>query len=113
VILPWGNAAEKHVSDRLASTIPDAVVPSAMSLLEAAALLAEARAVVGVDTGLAHLSVALARPTVGIYLTTSPALTGLYGNYLAVNLGGGTTQQPAEPAVEDAWQALQRLLSSQ
>jgi len=46
-------------------------------------------------------------------LTTSPALTGLYGNDLAVNLGGGTTQQPAEPAVDDAWQALQRLLPSQ
>ena len=113
VILPWGSAAERHVSERLASAIPEAVVPPAMSLLEAAALLAEARAVVGVDTGLAHLSVALARPTVGIYLTTSPALTGLYGNDLAVNLGGGTTQQPADPAVDDAWQALQRLLSPQ
>jgi len=113
VILPWGSAAERHVSERLAKVIPEAVVPPAMTLLEAAALLAEARAVVGVDTGLAHLSVALARPTVGIYLTTSPALTGLYGNDLAVNLGGGTTQQPAEPAVDDAWQALQRLLPSQ
>ena len=111
VILPWGNTAEKHVSEQLANTIPDALVPQAMSLLEAAALLAEARAVVGVDTGLAHLSVALARPTVGIYLTTSPALTGLYGNDLAVNLGGGTTQQPAEPAPEEAWLAVQRLLS--
>ncbi len=111
VSLPWGSSAEKRVSERLASSIPDAMVPPAMSLLEAAALLAEARAVVGVDTGLAHLSVALARPTVGIYLTTSPALTGLYGNDLAVNLGGGTTQQPAELAVDDAWQALLCLLS--
>ena len=113
VILPWGSSAERHVSERLASAIPEAVVPPAMSLLEAAALLAEARAVVGVDTGLAHLSVALARPTVGIYLTTSPALTGLYGNDLAINLGGGTTQQPADPAVDEAWQALQRLLLPQ
>lgn len=113
VILPWGSAAERHASERLASAIADAIVPRAMSLLEAAALLAEARVVVGVDTGLAHLSVALARPTVGIYLTTSPALTGLYGNDLAVNLGGGTTQQPADAAVDDTWQALQRLLSLQ
>ena len=112
VILPWGNAAEKQVSERLATAIPNAVVPQSMSLLEAAALLTEARAVVGVDTGLAHLSVALARPTVGIYLTTSPALTGLYGNRLAVNLGGGSPQQPAEPTVDDAWQALQRLLTA-
>ena len=111
VILPWGNAAEKRISERIANAIPDAVVPVTMSLLEAVALLAKAYVVVGVDTGLAHLSVALARPTVGIYLTTSPALTGLYGNDLAVNLGGGTTQQPADPAVDDVWRALQRLLS--
>ena len=110
VFLPWGNAEEKRISDRLASAIPGAIVPVAMSLMEAATLLAKAEGVIGVDTGLAHLSVALARPTVGLYLTTSPGLTGLYGNYLAINLGGGTRQQPVIPGVDAAWQALQALL---
>ena len=111
VLLPWGSAEEKRVSERLASAIPGAVVTPAMSLVEAAAVLAGARSVVGVDTGLAHLAVALARPAVGLYLTTSPALTGLCGNELAINLGGGTRQQPVVPSVDEAWHALQSLLA--
>ena len=112
VLLPWGNAEEKSVSERLASAIPGAMVTPAMSLVEAAAVLAGGRGVVGVDTGLAHLAVALARPTVGLYLTTSPALTGLYGNELAINLGGGTRQQPVVPRVDEAWHALQSLFAA-
>ena len=112
LVLPWGNAAEKRVSERLASAIPAAIVPPAMSLLNAATLLANARGVVGVDTGLAHLSVALARPTVGLYVTTSPALTGLYGSDIAINLGGGTPKRPVMPSVDDAWGALLSLLTA-
>ena len=112
VVLPWGNAAERQTSERLASQIPSAIVPPAMPLIEAAGLLSQARAVVGVDTGLAHLSVALARPTVGLYLTTSPALTGLHGNNLAINLGGGSTQQPVTPGIDETWRALDALLAS-
>jgi heptosyltransferase-1 len=51
-------------------------------------LLAHARAVVGVDTGLTHLSAALGTPTVGLYVSTRPGLTGLHGGERAVNLGG-------------------------
>ena len=114
VVLPWGNAAEKRTSERLASAIPASRVPPAMSLVEAAALLSRASGTIGVDTGLAHLSVALARPTVGLYLTTSPALTGLYssevavdsGSSLAINLGGGNPQHRVVPSVDAAWHAL-------
>jgi heptosyltransferase-1 len=49
-----------------------------MSLTEAAALLARASAVCGVDTGLTHLAAALGTPTVGIYVATRPELTGLH-----------------------------------
>ena len=111
VVLPWGNADEKLASERLAAAIPAALVPVKMSLLDAAALLAGACAAIGVDTGLAHLSVALSRPTLGLYLTTSPALTGLYGSRFAVNLGGGSKQQPVVPSVDDAWRALDALLA--
>ena len=112
VVLPWGNADEKRTSERLAAAIPAALVPKKMSLLDATTLLAGARGVLGVDTGLAHLSVALARPTVGLYLTTSPALTGLYGSELAVNLGGGSRQHPVVPSVDETWHALELLILS-
>ena len=58
-----------------------------MGLADAAALLAGARAVAGVDTGLTHLAAALGVPTVGVYCATRPELTGLHARN-AVNVGG-------------------------
>ena len=113
IALPWGNATERLASEQLASSIPAAIVPAAMSLEEAAGLLSQASAVIGVDTGLAHLAVALSRPTVGLFLTTFPALTGLYGAQRVINLGGGSTQQPALPSVDETISALDTLLGPQ
>ena len=78
-ILPGGTEPERASARKLAAAMPDALAAPAMPLAEAAALLAHASHVVGVDTGLTHLAVALGRPTVGVYAATRPALTGLYG----------------------------------
>lgn len=107
ILLPWGNETEHATSQRLAGQVARAVVPPRMSLAEGAAMLAAAAAVVGVDTGLAHLAVALGRPTIGLYVTTQPALTGLYGGASAVNLGGGSPETPATPAAKVVWQTMQ------
>ena len=89
VVLPGGSDAERAHAARLAQAIgASAVAAPPMTLVEAAAALAHAAGVVGVDTGLSHLAVALGVPTVGIYCATSPSLTGLHGGDLAVNLGG-------------------------
>ena len=114
LVLPWGSEAERNASQRLASALPGAVVPPFMTLSEAAAVLNVAAVVVGVDTGLAHLSVALGRPTIGLYITTEPQLTGLFGGCsvntgkdgIAVNLGGGSETAPFMPTVESVWDAL-------
>ncbi|MFZ5524730.1 MAG: lipopolysaccharide heptosyltransferase I [Pseudomonadota bacterium] len=87
-ILPWGSEAERLRSLRLAESISGAIVPPHLDLNEAAALLGGAQAVIGVDTGLAHLAAALEVPTVGIYTATDPALTGLHAGTNVVNLGG-------------------------
>jgi heptosyltransferase-1 len=100
-VLPWGNTAEQARSLRLAAAIPGAIVPPRLNLNEAAALLGGAQAVVGVDTGLAHLAAALGVPTVGIYTATDPALTGLYAGRCAVNLGN-VNRAPDVAAVIDA-----------
>ena len=97
IVLPWGSEAEHARSLRLYSALAatQALVPARMQLGAAASLLQGASAVVGVDTGLAHLAVALARPTVGLYLSTQPALTGLYPQSArVVNLGGGSRAAP-------------------
>ncbi len=87
VIYPGGSDAERAQAARLAAASPGAVAARPMDLPEAAALLAQASAVVGVDTGLTHLAVALGVPTVGLYVATEPGLTGLHGGERAVNLG--------------------------
>ena len=86
-ILPWGSKSEQARGLRLAAAIPGAVTPPHLDLNEAAVLLGGAQAVIGVDTGLAHLAAALDVPTIGIYTATDPALTGLYAGQRAVNLG--------------------------
>ena len=72
------------------------------TLADAAALLAHAAAVVGVDTGLTQLAAALGRPTVGIYCATDPALTGLCAGSEAINVGGAG----AAPGVEAVAEAI-------
>jgi len=104
-VLPWGSAAERGRSESLASAIPGAIVPPLLQLNDAAALLAGARAVIGLDTGLSHLAAALGTPTVGIYCATDPGATGIYACPRAVNLGG--TGKP--PAVGEVVSALERL----
>jgi len=122
LVIPWGGAAEKKTSESLAallthaafpvtSPVVSAIVPPALALTEAAGLLAGASVVVGVDTGLAHLAVALGRPTVGLYISTSAALTGLFGSPTAINLGGGSRESPANPSVDEAFRAIQPWLS--
>jgi heptosyltransferase I len=107
-VLPWGSAAERARGERLAAQIPGAVVPPALQLDEAAALLAGAHAVIGLDTGLTHLAAALSAPTVGIYCATDPGATGIYACPRAVNVGG--TGGP--PALREVTVALDQLLAS-
>ena len=112
ILLPWGNDDERETSRRLAQALPQAIVPPRMTLAEVAATLTCATIVVGVDTGLAHLAVALGRPTIGLYITTQPRLTGLHGSGMAVNLGDNSEEAPSIPDVDMVWNALLLCLSS-
>ena len=87
ILLPWGNSGERTRSERLAAAMQGAIVPPAMALDELAALFARAQCVAGVDTGLTHFAAALGAPTVGIYVATNPAATGIHGCPRALNLG--------------------------
>ncbi len=86
-VLPWGSEAERQRAERIAAGIESAVVAPPLSLRELAALLADARLCIGVDTGLVHLSTALKTPTIALYVATDPALTGVLGTSFARNLG--------------------------
>ena len=55
------------------------VVLPKLSLNELAYQIANAKAVVSVDTGLAHLTAALDKPNITLYGATDPTLIGCYG----------------------------------
>jgi heptosyltransferase-1 len=105
-IFPGGSSTERERAVRLASTLPEAIAAPPMALPELASLLAGARAVVGVDTGLSHLAVALNVPTVAIYTATDPGLTGVFGCGFHKNLGG----KSQVPSVQSVLEALQPVL---
>jgi heptosyltransferase-1 len=96
IVFPSGSESERATAHRLAMDVPGSMAAPASGLADMAALLAHAWAVVGLDTGLTHLAVALGRPTIGIYCATDPALTGLHGGAHAVNLGGPGTPPSVE-----------------
>jgi len=77
-VLPWGNADERAVAEAIATASDGLVLPK-LGLSALAGWLANARGVVGVDTGLMHLAAALAVPGVSLYGPTLPQLTGAWG----------------------------------
>lgn len=86
--LPWSNPAEFVRAEQIANTLENAVVLPKLSIAELALVISQAKAAVGVDTGLSHLAAALNIPTVAIYTDTNPAFTGVMGSKApAVNLG--------------------------
>lgn len=97
VVLPWGEAAERRRGLEIAEGIAGADVPDRMDLPDLAALLAQARIVIGLDTGLSHLAAALGAPTVGVYGASDPGRTGLHGAARVRNCGApGRFPEPAE-----------------
>lgn len=108
LVLPWGSASEKLVSESIASHIPGAIVPRAISIEEAYSLIAHATLVVGVDTGLTHLAAVLGKPTVEIYCDSPRWKTEGYWSQSIVNCGD--LQDP--PTVTEILNACQQLIGN-
>ncbi|MCY4213374.1 MAG: lipopolysaccharide heptosyltransferase I [Gammaproteobacteria bacterium] len=78
VLLPWGNPAERCRAQHIAAQGGGRTLP-AMGIDEWIDLLQEVRLAVGVDSGLAHLAAACGAPTLALYGSTTPNLTGARG----------------------------------
>jgi heptosyltransferase-1 len=82
-----GNDAERARARELIRGRADAQVLPRMGLREVAGELARARIMVGLDSGLTHLSAGLGRPTIGIYRASTPVRTPLQGPAYTASLG--------------------------
>ena len=80
IVLPWGNSTEKERAEHISKACSNIIVLPRLRLIQVASVLAGAKAVVAVDTGLGHLTAALEVPAVSLYGPTRPALVGAYGN---------------------------------
>jgi heptosyltransferase-1 len=97
-LLFWGSTPEQDATRARALRMREATVLPRLALDSAAAVLAGARVVIGLDTGLSHLAAAVGAPTVGIYCDYDPALVGLVGDAPCESLGG-VQQAPSADAV--------------
>ena len=86
-VVLWGSDAEQTLAERIAASC-EGDVPPWLKVGDAAALLAGAQQVVGLDTGFTHIAAALGRPTLGIYCDHEPGLAGITGPGLVASIGG-------------------------
>jgi heptosyltransferase-1 len=99
LVLPWGNSREQERSRAMAAALPNADVPDLQPLDAVARLIAGAKLVVGLDTGLLHLAGALGVPLVGIFVGSEPDLTGPVGQGPVAVLGGNGKPPTAAAAI--------------
>ena len=108
LVFPWGNAAEKAVSQSLAAQIPGSLVPPAFSIEDAFSVIAGAALTVGVDTGLTHLAAVLDKPTVEIYCDSPRWKTEGYWSSRICNLGDMQSPPSAQEVLEASLKLLQQ-----
>ncbi|MDL1863223.1 lipopolysaccharide heptosyltransferase I, partial [Betaproteobacteria bacterium PRO7] len=107
-LLFWGSDEEGVRTCARAAGMRDAEVAPRAPLDAIAAVLASARVVVGLDTGLAHLAAAVGAPTVGIYCDYDPALVGITGDAPCESLGG----VDRAPSAAEVIAAIERVLAA-
>ncbi|MFI4976623.1 MAG: lipopolysaccharide heptosyltransferase I [Caulobacterales bacterium] len=107
-VLPWGDEPERARAERIAAAAADCIVPPRVGLTDAAALLAAARVVVGLDTGLTHLATAVGAPTVALFTASPTMRNGTYSRGFHVDLGG----EGQAPDIEAVWAATEMALAA-
>ena len=103
IYLPWGNNQERERAEKWVEKFNYVKLSPKLNLLQAARLWEGAQSVIGVDTGLLHLANALNKPTVGIYLHSNPALTGVQESNISTNVVD-VGSCPSVDTVFNAWQ---------
>ena len=107
VALPHGNDEERLRSEALAEMLPGALVWPRMSLDQLTTEMAPCTGVIGVDSGLSHIAVALDLPQVQIYNFDTAWRTGPTGSRKQTSVTDAPT-----PTVDAVWHAWQQCLQA-
>lgn len=103
VALAHGSAAERATSEQIAAALNDAWVWPTLELDALVDTMAHCAGVIGVDSGLSHIAVALGLPHVQIYNFDTAWRTGVAN---ARQVSVYATPTPDVEAVWQAWEAL-------
>jgi heptosyltransferase I len=85
IVVSFYNVKEQNLTKELALNNPNVTVVSDLNIMQIARMLANAMAVVAVDTGFAHLAGAIGVPTIGIFGPTCTHKSKITGK-ASVNL---------------------------
>jgi heptosyltransferase-1 len=99
VALAHGSDTEKSVSEKIAAELDDAWVWPTMALDALTDTMAQCAGVIGVDSGLSHIAVALGLPHVQIYNFDTAWRTGVHNAHQLCVFASPT------PDVDSVWQA--------
>jgi len=100
----WGPG-EKELADAIGARVAPPT-----NLRQLAAILAQARAVIGADTGPLHLAAALGTPAVGLFGPTNPKRNGPYGQLEHCINHFATTKLMESISVEEVVKMLEQVL---
>lgn len=108
VLLPWSTLEEKETAYMLAKHVPNVIVLPSLSLIKLVMLIKYASLIIGVDTGLTHISAALCRPTIELYCDSPRWSTEGNWSSKIINLG----DLGAMPNVVQVMRAINTLIAA-
>lgn len=106
-VVVWGSEDERLRAERIAAGCAGRVPPF-LKVADMAAVLGQARQVIGLDTGFSHLAAAFGQPTIGIYCDHEPGLAGITGPGAVASLGGKGQVPTLKAVMAQLEQHLQR-----
>lgn len=107
-----GGPGDRAAAERIADGTSIVELTGRTSLAEAVAVIRGAGLVVGVDTGLTHLGVALERPTVALFGSTRPYLDPCRSNARVIWLGLDCSPCGRRPTCGGAFTCLRNITAA-
>jgi heptosyltransferase-1 len=104
-----GAPADRQAAARIAGAGSMADLTGHTSLAQAAAVIRQAALVIGVDTGLTHIGVALNRPTIALFGSTRPYLDACRPNARVIWLGLDCSPCRRHPTCNGAFTCLRNI----